>query len=391
VASRTELWSAFRSGTRMHPALEELLTRASLEVQMLAALTPIDVATERARLVEALHAGRSTCPQWKYAPVAPKLADLRRALDAAERALETEVDANPGASLALATLDRVRELGIEAALCAAVGTDDVARLARARFAPPDAALVDEASALCASWLAGAAVQSSAAVVASDDPDPRSLLSRLRAEVGRLRLPFAVVVQPALAPLASTGARVILVSPGRLLSEEDVARTVLHEIEGHARPRARAATASQVLFRVGTARGNDDQEGLALLFEERGGHLRAPRCRQLAARHRAVEAMLGGASFPEVATMLLRDYGLEAGDAVIAAERIFRGSDGLRPGLGRERVYLESFVRVRTHLAARPDDERVLASGQVSLDAVGALAPFVPPAAHRASDHGKQTV
>lgn len=83
-------------------------------------------------------------------------------------------------------------------------------------------------------------------------------------------------------------------------------------------------------------------------------------------------MLGGGAFDDVATSLVREHGLEPRDAVVVAERAFRGGDGARPGLGRERVYLEAFVRVRAHLAARPADEEVLAAGQVAIDAVGAL-------------------
>jgi hypothetical protein len=153
--------------------------------------------------------------------------------------------------------------------------------------------------------------------------------------------------------------------------------VLHEIEGHARPRARSLQASSALFAAGTARGIDDQEGRALLLEERAGLLGPRRRRQLAARHRAVEAMLDGASFAEVARSLVDSHGLDAAEAVVVAERAFRGSDGERPGLGRERVYLECFVRVRAHLASRPEDERLLEAGQVAIDAVEALRPFAP--------------
>ena len=39
-----------------------------------------------------------------------------------------------------------------------------------------------------------------------------------------------------------------------------------------------------------------------------------------------------------------------------------GADGLRPGLGRERVYLEAFVRVRAHLAELPLDPQVRIGG-----------------------------
>ncbi len=195
---------------------------------------------------------------------------------------------------------------------------------------------------------------------------------MREAVGRLRLPFKVVESPWLAPLAATGERVILVATDRLVTDEDARRTVLHEIEGHARPRAQSIHAPSALFRIGTARGTDDQEGRAVLLEERAGLLGPRRRRQLAARHRAVEAMLGGASFADAARELVDGCGLEPMDAIIVAERAFRGSDGTHPGLGRERVYLESLVRVREHLAVRPQDDGIMASGQIGVGSLEAL-------------------
>jgi len=90
----------------------------------------------------------------------------------------------------------------------------------------------------------------------------------------------------------------------------------------------------------------------------------------------VEAMLDGASFADVALLLVRTLGLDADDAVLVAERAFRGSDGAWPGLGRERIYLESFVRVAAHLAAHPEDEDVMASGQVAVDSIAAVRDLV---------------
>jgi hypothetical protein len=350
---------------RVPEAIEHLIVRAAREVQLLAALTPVEAHGERQRLVVELGQGRRASPRWVYAPVSH--APLRRALDAAETALARSAD--PLHALYLA---RVRELSIEAALCAAAGTGDVAALARERFAASDPGPSRDASRLCAAWLAEAPVRAGGRPLASDDPDPRSLLSQMRSAVGRLRLPFAVVTQPSLAALAATGEQVILVAPGRLVHEEDAARTVLHEVEGHACPRALSRGAPLGLIRAGTACGVDDQEGRALALEERAGLLGARRRRQLAARHRAVEAMLDGASFADVARTLVDAHGLETLDAVVIAERAFRGGDGTRPGLGRERVYLESFVRVRAHLAARPDDERIMAMGQVAVGAVDVL-------------------
>lgn len=351
--------------------IQRLVAHAARKVQLLAALTPLEVKRERARLVAALRSGARAVPRWEYAPVGHD--EVRRALDAAERLLVPESH-GPLEALYLA---RVRELSVEASLCAAAGTGEVARLARERFAPLDGAVARAGSTLCAAWLAQPAPPPChGEALPSDDPDPRSLLSRMRAAVGRLRLPFAVVPHPPLAPLAATGDGVILVATGRLVADEDVERTVLHEIEGHARPRARALATGLGLFRDGTARGIDDQEGRALLLEERAGMLGARRRRKLAARHRAVEAMLEGASFADVASMLVEVHGLDDDDAVLVAERAFRGGDGVRPGLGRERVYLEAFVRVRDHLAAHPDDEAVLEVGQVAVGAAGTLRAFV---------------
>jgi hypothetical protein len=356
------------TGSGLARVVERLVVQAARDVQMLAALTPLDAHRERERLVAALRAGQAVVPRWRYAPAAHDV--LRRALDAAESALAGHAES----AIDRLYLDRVRELSLEASLCAAAGTAEVASLANERFAPYDEATRRAASALCARWLAehGAAAGSCPETIASDDRDARSLLSCLRAAVGRLRLPFSVVVHSALAPLAATGDGVILVAAGRPLTEEDARRTVLHEIEGHARPRARAMQASLALFRAGTARGIDHQEGRALLLEERAGMLGARRRLQLAARHRAVEAMLGGATFGDVAALLVRDHGHDALQAVVVAERVFRGSDGTRPGLGRERVYLEAFVRVRAHLEVHPDDEALLAAGQVATDAAEAL-------------------
>ncbi|MGD0530037.1 MAG: tyrosine/phenylalanine carboxypeptidase domain-containing protein, partial [Polyangiaceae bacterium] len=296
--------------TGLRRAVEQLVLLAVREVQLLGTLTPLEAHRERARLVEALQAGRDASPRWTYARVAHD--DLRRTLDAAADALAEEGET----PLDHLYRDRLRELSLEAELCAAAGTAELSRLARARFAAGSAPAAREASQLCKGWLEEPAARAPAETVASDDPDPRSLLSRMRAEVGRLRLPFTVVAQPSLAPLAATGDGVILVAPGRRVADEDAARTVLHEIEGHARPRARAREVPCPLFRAGTAGGVDDQEGRALLLEERAGLLGSRRRRQLAARHQACEAMADGATFADVTTTLTRVHGLDALQAVV---------------------------------------------------------------------------
>jgi hypothetical protein len=386
---------------RLVASVEKVLAEAARRVRLLGAVTPEEAAEERARLVHAFERGDGAAPRWSYATV--DYADLLQALAAAEKELEAAA-AGDEAPLARVYLERARELAMEAAMAEVAGTRRLGELARLRFAPGVEAA--EAARLAEAWLgarapeqggakaeapetraAGAAVAAERdegnVVLASDADDPRSLLSRMRAEVGRRFLPFSVVAHAALAPLAATGERTILVARGRTLTDEDARRTVLHEIEGHALPRVHARRASAGIFAFGTARGADDQEGRALLLEERAGFLGTRRKRQLAARHRTVERMLEGASFVEAARALSRSDGFSAHDAVLVAERVYRGGDGVMPGLGRERIYLESLVRVRRALESRPEDEAVMAAGQVAAGAVDALRAYAPPPAQSA--------
>jgi hypothetical protein len=347
--------------------IDRLLVRAAREVRVLATLTPLDARRERARLARELCSGTPTRPRWSYAPVCHDA--LRRALDQAEAELARGLSQDPLGSL---YLGRIRELSLEAAICEAAGSPALGPLARRRYEPGNADEGLAASHLSSTWIAEAPATPEGSPLRSDSPHPSSLLSRMQAAVGAHRLPFAVVAAPSLAPLAATGEGAVLVAAGRMVHEEDAIRTVLHEIEGHARPRARAMGAKIALFRTGTGRGIDDQEGRALLLEQRAGLLTARRRRQLAARYKAVEGMLDGGTFSDVAFSLVRSHGLEPEEAVVVSERAFRGGDGVSAGLGRERVYIESFVRVCNHLAAHPEDEDVLAEGQIAVDAASAL-------------------
>ena len=357
---------------------ERLLIEAVRSVRLLGSVVPRNAPQERARIVAALDAGQPVNPRWTYARTDHTL--LRKALARAGQSLAAEP--HPFAQLYAA---RARELEVEAALASEAGTAVLGALARARFRSLSPQAAGEATILARRWMAegheGLAAAAEAGgpteeLLPSDAPVPGSLLTRMREEVGRLQLPFAVVVQPSLSALAATGENHILIAAGRMTRHEDVERTVMHEIEAHAIPRARAAHARLAIFQIGTARGIDDQEGLALVLEERGNFLSPRRKRELAARHLAVEAMDGGATFADALSALVKEHGLSVADAVLVAERAFRGGDGTSPGLGRERIYLEAFLRVGEHLRKKPTDEGILTSGQVSLDAIPVLGPLV---------------
>lgn len=351
---------------------ERLLVEAVRSVRLLGSVVPRNAAQERVRLVETFEAGGVTTPRWTYAR--SDHGALRKALARAAQRLEAE-----GHPVGLLYAERARELEIEAALASEAGTGVLGALARARFRTTNPQKAGEATLLARKWInegRDETAQPHDEPTLSDAPVAGSLLTRMREEVGRLGLPFAVVVQPSLSALAATGERHILVASGRPCTADDVERTVMHEIEAHAIPRTRAAQGRLAIFQIGTARGIDDQEGFALVLEERGNFLGAKRKRELAARHLAVEAMDGGARFSENVHALVKEHGISTRDAVLVAERAYRGGDGTTPGLGRERIYLEAFLRVGAHLAKRPTDEGILTSGQVSLEAIQTVSPFV---------------
>jgi hypothetical protein len=348
---------------------DRALALATREVRLLAAVTPLNLDTERLRLARELEEGDAAIPRFVYAPSART--ELLRGLDAMARALPGEVDA----PLEGLYRERIEELRLEARIAESAGLPSLGALASARFAPKDPATSVRAGAVAADWIQ-LPPPPSRPTTRSDAEEPGSLLREMQREIGLRRLPFAVRTNPALLSLAATGDTTIWIAEGREVTAEDVRRIVLHEVVGHALPRARART-MHPLFAIGTARGADDQEGIALLVEERGGALGAVRRRELGARHWAVERMGEGATFADVARALTRDHGWPLARAFSIVERVFRGTFGSGPGLGRERVYIGAFLRVREHLAVRPEDESTLTSGQVALEAIDRMRGLVP--------------
>jgi len=353
--------------------VEESLRVVARSVGLLGAATPVDAHVERARLLADYGAGRERLPVWAYAATSTEHRHSRglRVLDAMEMPLRA-IDAMPVGPL---YRERALELRRELEAASVVGTSRFAHCAAVRFAP--SAEQSRADALAREWAREPRTPADAAssTLASDDRDPRSLVSRLRAEVARRRLPFAVRTSASMSALAAISGDTLWVAEGRRLAARDIERTVVHEIEAHAVPRMRARTLPVGIFAIGTAGGSDDQEGYALWLEETRGVSGVERRRELGARHEAVSLMRSGADFVAV-VRALRDLEVVLETALRIAERAFRGSDGRTPGLGRERVYLEAYVRVQGCLSRSPADEAVLGAGQVSVRAIDVLRPWV---------------
>jgi len=266
-------------------------------VRLLGAATPNDGHIEHGRLLSDYAKGRERLPVWSYEPAVEESERLLRILEGVTTRLR-RLGGTPLGALYGARADEL-QLELEAAL--AVGTPMFAARARARFGA--AAERDRANALASAWCAERDVPGESPLLASDDRDPRSLVSRMRAEVARRHLAFAVRTSPSLAALAAISGDTLWVAEGRKLTALDVERTVVHEIEAHALPRSRARTLPVPLFAIGTAGGSDDQEGYALALEERRGVSGPSRRRELGARHVAVSLMSAGADFVSVVRSL----------------------------------------------------------------------------------------
>lgn len=337
------------------------LKRIETSVALLDRVRPLNLTREQERLKQALSAGERATPAFQYAPRAV-LGDVRRELATIAAGLDTR-DAE---QLLLAA--RAQELELEASLAEQVGEPGFAALAGQRFplsAEPSAARKLAEQFLTAQPSANRAQASEILHESGDPRDPKSLWSELARRLHAERLSVRLEVVVGLVSLAAVADGVVRVQAGARLSERVARRIALHEVEGHVRPRVAGQLLGGV-FVAGAPRASTDEEGRAILLEERAGLLDDARRKELAWRYLAAESLRGGADFGETVT-LLGQRGAPLTTAVELAGRVHRGG-----GLGRELIYLLGYQRVAVALGRRPELEQVMASGRVTLDAAEAL-------------------
>lgn len=368
-----------------------LLVLAERSIALLGRVTPTNFRSECEALLTEWLSGHVRSPRFLYPTRPPLPSGLKSALNT--------LFLGPPVTEIWQSLQQARagELLLEAELAEAVGTATFAGLAEQRYRPEDRALEEAALLVAKTWVEFDELTDDRRDALIDDKleeltddrrdeaptrshlsdelrDPDSLGSLLQAEIGRRKLPFRLSFDRELVSLAAVGAGVIGVRSGVKLSRHEAQRVVVHEISGHAEPRTRAQLNGNPLFLVGTAGGFEDEEGRALLLEERAGFLDAPRKRQIAARHLAVVALRSGADWVEVVEKLA-NLGLELASAIEVACRVFRGG-----GWGREQIYLPGYLRVKAGLAAEPDLENWMNRGRISLAAARLLTQTFPAGA-----------
>jgi hypothetical protein len=281
--------------------------------------------------------------------------------DALERAADVWANDDGVGALYAA---RARELAIEARMTACVGDSAFWPLARVRFARTS--YDGGADSIASTWLGESACEEGERILSDDAARPDSLVSRMRQAIGEARLPWSVVVSDRMSALAATGRTQIFVAAGKALTRETTERTVLHEIQGHAGPRARAAHERRAIFMAGTANGSEHQEGRALLLERRHGYLQGARRRELALRHIAARTVEERVGFVDTVT-LLETHGAALADALRIAVRVWRAG-----GLAREITYLRSMLAVDAALAETPAIEELMTRGRVGVAAAVVL-------------------
>jgi hypothetical protein len=352
-----------RSDAGLSEEVAETLVRAEERIDLLGRVAPPDVLAEAARLARDYARGRALVVT--RGDDAHDLSAVRDALARIQRA------SSPLGPLGRLYAQRAEELDLEARLVEAMGTQDFRLRAAERFPEPPLALARSCDAFVEEAIRLLPQTPERLYRSDDESEPRSLISRLRLKMRELGLSFVVRVAQSQLAAAATGNGVVSVRAGVRLSANATERITLHELLGHALPRARARHASLPLLRAGTRGAGDDEEGRALVVERRARLLDAERQRELALRHLAAVGVRRGAEPRDtVATLVERGASVER--AVELTLRVHRGG-----GLGREIVYLPAYFAVANAFAEEPALERWFERGRIGLAAARELNRALP--------------
>ncbi len=355
-----------------------LLRAAEQSAAVLDRARPENLCSEQARVLDAWRRGERPTPEWRYPERPDDLGELRRTLERFATAAER---CGPWGEL---FSERAMELSLDAALAAAIGTPAIGEAAQRRYPlsgdEHERRAREWAVSFCESPPEVAAESAESGIVSDDSGEPASLLSQMRRAVGERRLPFRVQVRPGLLCRAVVGEGFIAIRPGVRLTRAATKRLVVHEVDGHALPRHRAAHDGHALLRVGTAESGTDEEGRALLLEKRAGVFDAERRFELGLRHLGVLAIRDGAEWPDLVDLFV-EHGSSLESAIDIAARVSRGMPkGQRAvggGLGRELTYLRGLSRVEAAFARRPWLETWFQQGRVSVRAAELIEKLGP--------------
>ncbi|HSC88004.1 MAG TPA: tyrosine/phenylalanine carboxypeptidase domain-containing protein [Polyangiaceae bacterium] len=352
-------------------AIEERLLEAERRIDLLGRCTPGNFQRE----LELARADVARAVQFEYAPL-PDWSRVSELFDRAEEALSRNFEG----VVARLLIERIGELRCEVGLLDMRGRPELSVWARRRY-PAHAQDEEAARQLAEEWLAGAggaesdgagwdgADSNGVESTSSESTETVELLEFARTHPSVSALGVSVFERD-MPSLAAVSDEALLVRRGARVTRPEAERVLLHELYGHLAPRQRAR-AEGPPFRLGTRGCSEEEEGRALLLEQRAGLLLAARRVELAARHLAVDWTWDGATLAEVRARL-QSRGVGAEVALRSGLRALRGGSGRSPGMGRERIYLLAYLRVKQAFEQRPELERWFERGRLSLSGIAEL-------------------
>lgn len=341
----------------MYRHVEDVLLEAEAEISLIQSLTPTNWASESTRVLDSCQRGAPQRPQFVYVPASVlrrKEERARRALDRARQSLAKSRGPDP---IAAVLRDRLMELDLEADLLAACGTDRVGELSAQRFYfEPELLLAAQSTAHA--WTSEQHPEEPSEEALH--PLLTYLSGRASAESSALGV-SVLVVEADIASLAAVGTDCLYVRRGAQVTELEAARVWVHEVHAHLLPRL-ASKNEGPPFRIGTQGWSEDEEGRAVLLEDRIGALKAHRKRDLGVRFVLAQASREGWESAERVAKELLLAGTPAPLVAWNLARVLRGG-----GLAREIVYLPGYLRVRHFLRERPEAERLMERGRISVE------------------------
>lgn len=341
--------SCNRSSERLQAELDVLVRGLHDEARLLFARTSKSCVLERERILAAVSNGQMIEPRYDF----DRHRVEARCWDALLRARELAKE-----SIApVLYQERLSELETELVMLESLGNAKQIRAMAARRYGTGAAAVDDnrptyrLADVAAVILNSIERDDEPLTVPARDEDGLSLERLALALAKAVGLNIDVRVDPGLTANAAAGDRTIFIKDKEFGTREAL-RLAVHEVLGHLVAAHNGRAQPLGIFALGTAGSFTDQEGLAIYLEEVAGVLDGNRLRTLAARVWVTDAMHAGARFGEVARDLMQEHGFPLRDAVVLAERAYRGG-----GIARDAVYLRGWMRVR----------HALMDGSASLD------------------------
>jgi hypothetical protein len=353
-----ELNSPHRTEQHAARRIERALLEAEKTLALVDSLSPVNFEAEVERLTSALKCGQVDAPAFRYESSKSRLtraAEAEELILAVRRALDTP-PADIDRELSELLWQRAHELLLEVELLRSCDSPSVTELSAARFALSDFEIA-RAEALCHAWLnlRGEA----------DEGPMQSLSAQLSALLKKSEAAERIViVERDIAAIAAIGDQILYVRKGSRATARQARRIWAHEVEGHLLPRLRAQVEAPP-FAVGTPGCSVDEEGRAIVIEERGGVLDGARKRELAIRFLLARAVsTGGVTAGQEALRELRAHPIEFSEVVRSFCRVLRGG-----GLCRELIYLAGYLRVKDAFDRNPESEQYFRRGRASICAL----------------------